>query len=345
MGKSSFIKPLRPAMNKCALKFLFVFAPLFAALPMHAAAPDRSPLEALSRCEVPEYYSGKRAIYENLNTAFGIPYKYADGELLRFDISYPEGPAPLAGFPLIMYFHGGGFAGGERFSGYGYYNDEIRWYNSKGIAVATVSYRFARHFPKRTMLACVTDAKDAARFMVKYAKELKLNPNKMGVYGHSAGGQLTYLTALSGDSDFPGDESLKGVKVRFVCAVPQSGPSDLVDPEADAPGSFISQESNMRGPLGGKIADNVELRKMMSPARYLKRGAPAMLILQGEKDSIVPKEAAIYMEKKARALGVPVELVISEGAGHSFENAKNPDNGGLARIRREFFARHLAGGK
>ena len=323
--------------------FGFLVLVLSFSLSVFASLSNSSALAELSKYSVPECYKGRGGIYANLNTLFGIPYKYADGELLRFDISYPETKAPLAGYPLIIYFHGGGFVGGERFSGYGYTNEEIRWYNSRGIAVATVTYRLSRFFPKRTMLESLKDGKDAARFIVKHAKELKINPSKMGVYGHSAGAHLTCTTAFSGDGDFVGDESLKGVKVKFVCAVAQASAGDLVDPESDVPGSFISSEATMRCPLGGSLAETVELRELLSPARYLRKGGPAILILQGTEDKIIPKQAAFYLEKKAKALGIPVELVLSEGAGHAFENARKPNNRELDEIRRNFFAKHLLG--
>ncbi|MBR4598040.1 MAG: alpha/beta hydrolase, partial [Opitutales bacterium] len=127
-------------------------------------------------------------VYKNLNVKFGVPYKVADEQVLCFDICYPEIAAPAGGYPLIVYFHGGGWSGGERFSGYGFFNDEIRYYNSRGIAVATASYRFARwRHPKRDMSACVVDAMDALRYITKYSRALQINPEKIGVYGHSAG--------------------------------------------------------------------------------------------------------------------------------------------------------------
>lgn len=67
-----------------------------------------------------------------------------------------------------------------------------------------------------------------------------------------------------------------------------------------------------------------------------------MLIFQGEKDTIVPQNAALFMMQRAREVGATqVECVISEGAQHSFENARKPDNRELADIRRAFFIKHL----
>lgn len=151
--------------------------------------------------KVPFGASEEYDIYRNLNVKFGIPYKVADEQVLCFDICYPKTEAPKGGFPLIVYFHGGGWSGGERFSGYGFFNDEVRHYNECGIAVATVTYRFSRWGkPRRDMSVCVVDAMDALRYITKYAKNLEINPSKIGVYGHSAGGHITFMVALADQS-------------------------------------------------------------------------------------------------------------------------------------------------
>lgn len=294
--------------------------------------------------QLPESFNHKGGIYENLNVRFGICYKHADGDDLKLDICYPNTPAPDGGYPIIVYFHGGGWTGGERFSGYGFFNDEIRYYNSKGIAVATVTYRFSRWAnPRRTMEACVIDAKDALRFLAKNAKNLDINANKMGVYGHSAGGHLTLMLALTPDDAFEGDPALKGYAPKIVCAVPQSAPTSLIDEEVDlSKSSHVYDDNKMYMPLNGKISETYELRKRMSPVVYLKKNTPKLLLLQGARDSIVPAQAATFFKKKADEVGADVEVVISENAEHSFEDARKPDNTELANIRRAFFVKNLA---
>ncbi|MBO7521823.1 MAG: alpha/beta hydrolase fold domain-containing protein [Opitutales bacterium] len=312
----------------------FAFSSALPAFDFSSGAPKNVPFGA----------SAEDDVYKNLNVKFGIPYKVADEQVLCFDICYPSAAAPGGGYPLIVYFHGGGWSGGERFGGYGFFNDEIRYYNSRGIAVATASYRFARvSRPKRDMSACVVDAMDALRYITKYSRELGINPEKIGVYGHSAGGHLTFMVSLADQSLFEGDAALKGVKYKIACAVPQSGPTSFVDESADAEKSFMKNARLMYAPLGGDV-NNMELRRLASPAEYMSKNCPPMLILQGADDKIVPRAAADYIFAKAKKAGAKnVECVISEGAGHSFENAASPDNRELADIRRAFFVKWLGG--
>ena len=281
-------------------------------------------------------------IYKDLNVKFGLPYKVADEQVLCFDICYPKTKAQAGGYPLIVYIHGGGWSGGARFGGYGFFNDEIRYYTGRGIAVATISYRLSKwREPKRDMSACVVDCMDALRYITKYARELEINPEKIGVYGHSAGGHLTFMMALADQKLFEGDEALKNVKFKVACAVPQSGPTSFVDDAADAEGSFMKNPKQMALPLGGDM-QNSRLRRLVSPAEYMDKNCPPMLILQGASDTVVPFVAATYIFEKAKQAGAKdIECVISEGAHHSFENAASPDNRALADLRRAFFIRNL----
>ena len=125
------LKNFAPILLACAL----CAGPALNAESVCSSAPKNFPMERFAN----------GGIYHNLAVNCGVPYKVADDEVLRFDISYPTSKAPKGGFPLIVYFHGGAWQGGERYGGYGFFNDEIRRYNSAGIAVATVSDRFARY--------------------------------------------------------------------------------------------------------------------------------------------------------------------------------------------------------
>ncbi len=317
----------------------FLFTSIFATLSFVAFAFDFS---VCAPKDIPSGASKEYDIYKNLDVKFAMPYKVADEQVLCFDICYPKMEAPKGGFPLIVYFHGGGWSGGERFSGYGFFNDEVRYYNEKGIAVATVTYRFSRWAkPRRDMSVCVIDAMDSLRYFTKYAKNLKINASKIGVYGHSAGGHLTFMVALADQEKFLGDKALQNVKYKVACAVPQSGPTSFTDSRADADNSFMKNKNQMRLPLGGRL-DDVELLKKLSPAEYIKKDCPPMLILQGEKDTIVPQNAALFMMQRAKDVGAEqVECVISKGAQHSFEHAQEPNNDQLADIRRSFFLENL----
>ena len=275
-------------------------------------------------------YNGNPAIRD-------VTYKVADGQVLQFDIAYPKAEAPKGGYPLIVYMHGGGWSGGNRFEGYGFFPDEITHYTSEGFAVATVSYRFINE--RRTIVECVEDVMDALRFMAKNAEALKINPEKIGVYGHSAGGHLAMMAALAGGDKFPGDPALNGVEFKVACAVPMSGPSSFVDPAANFANRPVEAAAKRFFGAGNAGPERMaELARLASPAEYVSKNSPPMLIIIGEKDSLVSKNSALYMEKLAKKTGAPFEIFIAPGAEHSFENGDHVE---ILKKRRAFFRKHL----
>jgi acetyl esterase/lipase len=106
-------------------------------------------------------------------------------ETQKLDIYLPnEGKDP---FPVIIAFHGGGFSEGDKSSDY---TDHMLQGLNHGYAVVTVDYRLSGEakFP-----ASINDAKAAIRFIKVNAAQYNLNPNKIALWGSSAGGNLAAL--------------------------------------------------------------------------------------------------------------------------------------------------------
>ncbi len=68
----------------------------------------------------------------------------------------------------------------------------------KGYAVASINYRLSQHakFP-----AQIEDCKAAIRWLRANAKTYRLDPDRFGVWGASAGGHLVALLGTSGTWD------------------------------------------------------------------------------------------------------------------------------------------------
>jgi acetyl esterase/lipase len=106
-------------------------------------------------------------------------------ETQKLDIYLPnEGKAP---FPVIIAFHGGGFYEGNKSKEY--MTPMLQGLNH-GYAVVTVDYRLSDEakFP-----AAINDAKAAIRFIKVNAAKYDSNPNKIVLWGSSAGGNLAAL--------------------------------------------------------------------------------------------------------------------------------------------------------
>ena len=123
-------------------------------------------------------------------TITNVPYLETTGddyqnERCKLDIYFPEG---LTDFPTVIFFHGGGLTGGEKYI--------PRLLKEWGVAVVAPNYRL---FPQAKAPAYIEDAADAVAWTFKHIAEYGGNPEKIYVCGHSAGGYLTLMLALATD--------------------------------------------------------------------------------------------------------------------------------------------------
>lgn len=142
----------------------------------------------------------------------GVEYSKAGGESLQLNLARPK--AGAGPFPAVVCIHGGGFRAGKRES----YDALTAKLAQRGYIAATVSYRLA---PKHQFPAAVHDVKAAVRWVRANAAKLRIDPDRIGVTGGSAGGHLAQFLGVTGDvKEFEGDGSNPGVSSRVKCVVP-----------------------------------------------------------------------------------------------------------------------------
>ena len=108
-------------------------------------------------------------------------------ERQKLDLYLPakaEGP-----LPLVVWVHGGAWLGGNKD------NPPGLFLLPRGYALASVNYRLSQHarFP-----AQIEDCKAAIRWLRANAAAYRLNLDKIGVWGASAGGHLVALLGTTG---------------------------------------------------------------------------------------------------------------------------------------------------
>jgi len=110
------------------------------------------------------------------------------GAGLRLDLLTP----PAAGrHPLVVYLPGGGFVVAPRAMA----RRERGFIAAAGYAVASVAYRTTRQHA--TYADGLGDIQSAVGHLIGHADEYGIDPNRVGVWGESAGGYLASLTGLS----------------------------------------------------------------------------------------------------------------------------------------------------
>jgi acetyl esterase/lipase len=259
--------------------------------------------------------------------------KVGDREL-HIDIAVPEDGAGKL-HPAVVWIHGGGWKAGT------HKMNLARSLTDYGCVVASVEYRLSGEaiFP-----AQITDCKAAIRFLRAKSKDYGIDPDRIGVWGGSAGGHLVALLGTTaGMKELEGDYGNVGVssKVQAVCDF--YGPADLtVVPE-------IAVKKKKPGPvaelLGGKPTEKPELAKLASPIYFVSRDAPPFLLVHGDKDPLVPIAQSEKFYEALKKAGVDATFIRVKDGGHGFSRSGiEPTWAEIMKSVREFFDRHLKNG-
>ncbi|KAF9531237.1 alpha/beta hydrolase fold-domain-containing protein [Crepidotus variabilis] len=109
----------------------------------------------------------------------------------KFRAFTPEGQAPSGGWPLFIFFHGGGWTLGNIGSETTFTTNMAVRANCVAISV---DYRLA---PEHPYPAAVDDAVDSLRWVIENGpKELGIDLTKVAIGGSSSGGNLATIAAL-----------------------------------------------------------------------------------------------------------------------------------------------------
>ena len=225
-----------------------------------------------------------------------------DNVQMRYDVRYREGasaawtfdlamPPLVAGQrrPAIVVIHGGGWIEGDKSS---FSRAEklppgnIRDFAKLGFVAATMNYRLAGEAP---FPAAIHDCKNAVRFLRAHAEEYGIDPERIGVWGNSAGGHLALLLGMTdGVADLEGDGPHRDQSSRVQAVCSDSGPIDLRHQHErnqirTVIGTFLS---------GPPEADRLEVYRKASPVSYVSPSLPPMLLIYGEEDEQVAVETA-----------------------------------------------------
>lgn len=260
-----------------------------------------------------------------------VEYGTGGGRALRLHLVRPRAPRP-GPMPVVVYVHGGAWRAGSRDAGVGPLTRLAR----KGFGGASIEYRLSG---EATFPAQIEDCKCAIRFLRAKAKELGFDPDRIGVWGPSAGGHLAALLGTSGDvPELEGTGGWAGQSSRVQAVVDWFGPTDFLimgkgKLDHDAPGS---PESLL---VGGPIRQNKDKAARANPITYVTKDDPPFLIMHGDRDETVPPNQSEALHAALKKAGVPSTLQILKGAGHGFRGED------AIRAVEEFFDDHLKPGR
>jgi acetyl esterase/lipase len=211
--------------------------------------------------------------------------------------------------PLIIFIHGGGWAAGDK-SGATFFELSKRHY-----ALASINYRLLWQDP---FPAQIQDCKAAVSYLRSNAKLFGLDPNRIGVWGCSAGGHLAMLLATTGDGEVPDWESeCNGVSSRIQAVCDWSGPVDLVR-LMHSKGLERRMRIYTKNLIGPETRGRDFRWAEASPVKYIKRGDPPVLIMHARKDPLVPISQSEELINCLKANRVDSEFIPVDSPYHSF---------------------------
>lgn len=236
--------------------------------------------------DINQLASHNQTVEDGIVITRDIPYRQGNSKSWVLDMAMPEKPA-TANRPALVIVHGGGWASGSK--SVDVYQKMMKDYAKKGYVTINVEYRLTGEAP---FPACIEDVKCAVRWLRAHANDYKVDPNRVGAYGHSAGAHLALMLGM-----VPASAGLEG------------------------DGGWLDQSSVVNVVAAGspptELGRDVPMaKKEWWPIGYIGGNHPPLFLIQGGADPVVRPALTEDFVKKMKAAGATVEYLFLEGIGH-----------------------------
>ena len=218
------------------------------------------------------------------------------------DVHLPE-PGKATGSAVVV-LPGGGYGGiSMDFEAV----HAAQFLTDHGVAAFVVRYR---HAPRFRHPLPMEDARRAVRLVRSRSAEFKIDPNRIGLMGFSAGGHLasTVITHLDEGGPATTDPIAK-VSARPDFAI-------LVYPVI----TFTEDKFVHKGSRLNLTGDDQKLWPELSSERHVSKETPPVFLIHGGKDKGVPPENSMMFADSCRKAGVSVELHVLSHGEHAFRD-------------------------
>jgi acetyl esterase/lipase len=197
---------------------------------------------------------------------------------------------PGGGYGILAYDHEG--------------HQLAEWFRSIGVTGVVLKYR---HAPKYRHPSPLQDAQRAIRLVRSRAEEWKIDPNRVGIMGFSAGGHLASTASThfdAGKADSAGPVEKQSCRPSF---------SILGYPVISLSADFAHKGSG-KNLFGDKVTDE-QLKELSNELNVTKETPPAFLFHTNEDKGVPPQNSVAYYSALI-AHGVPAELHIYQWGPH-----------------------------
>lgn len=249
----------------------------------------------------------------NVDVIPDVVYGHKDGMALTFDIFKPK--TRTNGAAIIFMVSGGWISN--------YIPPDQALPRHQELLNAGFTVITLRHggSPKYLIPEIVADVRRGVRFIRYNAKRWGIDPNRLGVYGASAGGHLSLMIGLASDNgDSAAREDFMKETDRVAAVVAYFPPVDLRQ--------FVR---GLNPPPSGTVLDrfpalNFEKERAAdySPIVFVTADDPPTLLIHGDKDELVNISNSQTIFDAFKKNNVKTDFITIPGAGHGFrgEDAK-----------------------
>ena len=230
-----------------------------------------------------------------------VTYASVGGQDLALDIYPAESEAKRT---AILFFHGGGWRGGSREA----MRPDAREMAKLGYVGLPIQYRLLGEAPYP---AQIHDVKAAIAWTRANAARLGIDPERIVLWGSSAGAHLALLAAGTPDDDTFAAPGASGVSTAVAAVIAVHPPTSFYVGEADP------NHSTAATSLLGDGATEAQARAV-SPLSHVTETFPPTLLLHGTTDRVVHHSASQRMQDALRKVRAPVDLHLFHGHNHGF---------------------------
>ncbi|MEZ6109991.1 MAG: alpha/beta hydrolase [Pirellulaceae bacterium] len=195
---------------------------------------------------------------------------------VKLDLFLPRNEE--TGRSAVVVVHGGGWLQGDRTR----FHALAQALAARGFVTAAIEYRLGgeARFP-----AAIHDCNAAVRWLRANAERLRVDPQKIGAVGGSAGGHLVALMAAAPQvASLQGDGGNVDQSSALQAAVVMAGPLELTTGSVAERSRTGGDSSNANRWFGKTIDEAPELYELASPYTHLSERTPPMLFMAGEFD-------------------------------------------------------------
>ncbi len=252
-----------------------------------------------------------------------VVYGHKFGMALTFDVFQPEKPNGAG----VLFMVSGGW-----YSRWTEPQNMLSWFKpllDSGFTVFCIRHGSS---PKFKIPEVVEDVRRSVRFIRLHAKEYGVDPNRLGVWGGSAGGHLSLILGTTSDQGEPdAKDKVLQQSDRVAAVAAYYPPTDLRE--------FVEETSPYYQRFPALQFDK-ELADDFSPLLQVTSDDSPTLLIHGDQDKLVPISHSENIMQQFKEKNVPAELLVIEKAAHGF---KGDDQTRASQAVVEWFQKHLQG--